>query len=225
MSRILRFFFGHRFLAIGRWELHFLGLRLRNFLAGQPSRIRHRINAVKGPVYFNVGSGPRGLADEAWINVDGFPDRNVEFLIDLSRPLPIPDNAFDGAFCEHVLEHFTRDDTIDIAREILRTLKPGGTLRIIVPDGETLVNALVGEPGGLKSRRGGDTDMDALNSYFRQRYDHQYIYDFETMAATLKAAGFAAAIRTGYRQGTDPLLLDDPKYAWESLYVEAVKAA
>jgi len=225
MSRILRFFFGHRFLAIGRWELHFLGLRLRNFLFGQTARARHRIERASGPLYLNVGSGPRGLADESWINVDGFTDRHVEFLIDLSRPLPFPDAAFDGAYCEHVLEHFTRDDTIDVVREILRTLKPGAALRVIVPDGETLVKAFVGEPGGLKSRRGGDTDMDALNSYFRQRYDRQYIYDFTTMAATLKAAGFATVTHAAYRRGTEPLLLDDPKYAWESLYVEAFKAA
>jgi hypothetical protein len=67
--------------------------------------------------------------------------------------------------------------------------------------------------------------MEAVNSYFRQRYEHQFIYDWPTMEATLRRAGFSVVMRAGFG-GTvlcPALCLDDSKYEVESLYVEAAR--
>ncbi|MBU6297927.1 MAG: hypothetical protein KJS68_06745, partial [Alphaproteobacteria bacterium] len=74
-------------------------------------------------------------------------------------------------------------------------------------------------------KRGG-TAAEAVNSYFRQRYEHQFLYDWPTMEQMLRRAGFGTVIRQKCGRGDLPeLILDDPKYEWESLYVEAVKPA
>lgn len=225
MRKLLLFFFSHRLLAIARWDAHFMALRLKNFLGRQNARIAKELKRRGSPLFLNLGSGPRGLEDARWINIDGFKDRNVHFLLDINRPLPLPDAAFSGVFCEHVLEHFTQEDGEGIAREISRILAPGGRFRIVVPDAEKIIRTYCDAPDVLTEKRGG-TAAEAVNSYFRQRYEHQFLYDWVTMEQMLRRAGFDAVFHRQCGQGDmTELLLDDPKYEWESLYVEAVKSA
>lgn len=226
MRRLLLFLFSHRFLAIARWEGHFLAQRLKTALTGQNRRIARFLAERPGPRFLNLGSGPRGRDDGGWVNVDGFKDRNVHFLLDISRRLPFPDGAFQGAFCEHVLEHFSLEDGERVAAEVRRVLAPGGRLRVIVPDAETIVRQYLDDPEALIAYRGeGGTAMEAVNSLFRQRYEHQFLYDWRTMEQMLQRAGFARVERVACGQGGLPeIILDDDKYAWESLYVEAIRS-
>ena len=66
--------------------------------------------------------------------------------------------------------------------------------------------------------------MDAVNGYFRQRYEHQYLYDRETLARQLMRVGFTTVLEVSFGTGAVPaLLLDDAKYEWESLYIEGTR--
>jgi predicted SAM-dependent methyltransferase len=229
MRKILLWLFSHRFLAIGRWDTHFLLLRLTNTLTRQRTRIAAFMASRLSPRYLNLGSGPRGINDAHWVNVDGFADKNVHFLIDISRVLPFPDESFDGAFCEHVLEHFSLDDGLKISREIKRILRPGGVFRVVVPDAEYVVRMYLEKPRDLIAYRGsgkaGETAMETVNTFFRQRYDHQFLYDWPTMEKMLLKAGFDKVARARFRGAIylKAITLDNAKYEFESLYVEAVK--
>jgi predicted SAM-dependent methyltransferase len=228
MRNLLLFFFNHRFLALARWELHFLRVRFQNAMTFQGRRIRHSLAAGQKPLFLNLGSGPRGADDAHWVNVDGFRDRNVHFLLDFTRPLPFPDGSFDGLFCEHVLEHFSLKDGERLASEAFRVLRAGAGFRIIVPDAELVLRRYFDAPDEMvarRGRRGDETAMEAVNSYFRQRYEHQFLYDWTTMKAMLGRAGFEKVMRVAFGKtvGCGGLVLDDAKYEWESLYVEALK--
>jgi len=226
MRRLALSIFSHRTLALLKWDLHFLVQRMRNALGRQRRRIAAAMANRSAPLYLNLGSGPRGLDSENWINIDGFLDRNVHFSVDFSRRLPFPDESFDGVFCEHVIEHFTFEDASIVCREILRILKPGGVVRLIVPDAERIITTYVEAPDSLPRIRGleGMTAMQVVNDYFRQRYEHQFLYDWPTMQQMLSHCGFDFPIRCSYGTGSLPdMLIDDEKYAWESLYVEASK--
>ena len=219
--------FSHRFLAIARWEFHFLQVRIWNTLTWQKSLVRKALSQRPGPLFLNLGSGPRGINDLYWVNVDGFRDRNVNYLIDCSRELPFPDESFAGVFCEHVIEHFSLADGERIAREVLRVLHSGGRFRIIVPDAELVLQRYFDAPKELVSWRGtgSETPMEIVNLYFHQRYEHQFVYDWETMERMLLRAGFGNVCRSSFGHGgqSPRLVLDDEKYEWESLYVEAYK--
>ena len=106
-------------------------------------------------------------------------------------------------------------------------LVPGGRARIVVPDGELVVRRYIEEPDSLVEWRGGvETAMEAVNALYRQRYEHQFIYDWPTIVLMLQRAGFDVVTRSEFGHGELPdLILDDPKYEWESLYVEAICVA
>ena len=229
VRRLLLFTFSHRTLALIRWDLHFIWVRFTNVVLLKQRSLLKRIAEAEGPIYLNLGSGPKGLSDRRWINVDGYRDTNVQYLLDFARHWPFPDSSLSGIFCEHVFEHFDMERGQTILRESLRVLQPGGCLRLIIPDGEKILQSYFDSPAELLVHRPGETPciMEAVNSYFRQRYDHQWIYDWELLEHQLREAGFdqVARVRFGEATISKPVLLDDQAYAWESLYVEAAKPA
>lgn len=57
---------------------------------------------------------------------------------DLRKPLPFGDGTADAVYHSHVLEHLPRESALPFILEAKRVLKPGGVLRIVVPDFEYL---------------------------------------------------------------------------------------
>ena len=55
-------------------------------------------------------------------------------LHDVTKPYPIPDNSIDSYQAEDVFEHISFSQMPFVLEEIYRVLKPGGYLRISVPD-------------------------------------------------------------------------------------------
>ncbi len=60
---------------------------------------------------------------------------------DLRRGIPWPASSVDAVYSSHVLEHIDRCHAESFAREMYRVLKPGGVVRIVVPDLALLVDA------------------------------------------------------------------------------------
>jgi len=58
---------------------------------------------------------------------------------DLRRGIPFADNTFAIVYHSHFLEHLTRADATAFLVECFRVLEPGGVLRIVVPDLQSLV--------------------------------------------------------------------------------------
>lgn len=227
VRRLLLFTFSHRTLALLRWDLYFLSTRFKNFALARHRQLLKRLAASPRPLYINLGSGPRGVAGEHWLNIDGYPGMNVHYLMDLTRRWPFPDESVDGIFCEHVFEHFDFEQGKALLQESQRVLHAGGSLRLIVPDGAKILATYCTNPTELLTHRETETrsPMEAVNSYFRQRYEHQFIYDWPLLKYQLELAGFANVTQVSCAEGNSSraIILDDEKYAWESLYVEAVK--
>lgn len=56
----------------------------------------------------------------------------------LKEGLPFADQTFDSVYHSHVLEHFQAEDGKHFVGECFRVLKPGGVLRVVVPDLEQI---------------------------------------------------------------------------------------
>ena len=86
--------------------------------------------------YLNLGCGSRYHPD--WINIDIVPHGPEVIQHDLSRGIPLPDASCDVVYHTAVLEHMRRSDAAAFLAECYRVLKPGGIVRVGVPDLERI---------------------------------------------------------------------------------------
>ncbi len=89
---------------------------------------------------------------------------------DLREGIPAPDDSVDVVYHSHVLEHIDRDVAPAFLRECLRVLKPGGIIRVVVPDLERAAEEYLGAIAGLDAggREGLDRLIAATESLFEQ---------------------------------------------------------
>lgn len=71
--------------------------------------------------------------------LEGFQNHDAD--MDITKPLPFPDNSVEFILAEHVVEHTSGPDSFRFMCEAYRILKPGGILRICVPELARLDNA------------------------------------------------------------------------------------
>jgi len=85
-------------------------------------------------IKLNLGCGDKILAN--YINVDVASERAGEKpdVISDIRKLTFNDNYADEILSVHVIEHFWRWEVLDILKEWLRVLKPGGKIIIECPN-------------------------------------------------------------------------------------------
>ncbi len=86
--------------------------------------------------YLNLGCGSRYHPD--WINIDIAPHGPEVIQHDIRRGIPLPDAGCDVVYHAAVLEHMRRADAAAFLAECYRVLKPGGIVRVGVPDLEEL---------------------------------------------------------------------------------------
>ena len=104
------------------------------------------------PRLLNLGCG--ACHHPAWVNVDFRQTGPGVMAHDLSRGVPFPDASFDAVYHSHLLEHFHASTAPLFLAECWRVLKPGGILRVAVPDLEAMARmyvkrldkALAGDP-------------------------------------------------------------------------------
>jgi predicted SAM-dependent methyltransferase len=84
--------------------------------------------------YLNVGCGPNIEKEFVNLDYDWYP--GVDVCWDITKPLPWQDKSLKGIYSEHCLEHLPFVACNSALREFKRILKPGGSIRIVVPDGE-----------------------------------------------------------------------------------------
>ncbi len=73
-----------------------------------------------------------------WVNLDVVPAHQSVTLCDVHKGIPYPDNFFDLVYHSHVLEHFEKTKAPLFINECYRVLKPGGIIRVVVPDLEEI---------------------------------------------------------------------------------------
>jgi predicted SAM-dependent methyltransferase len=185
----------------------------------------------------NIGCGERGKP--GWENVDLFQSPRVNCVCDCRKGLPFGDNAVKGIFTEHFFEHIDYTEEVPFfLSECHRVLRPGGVIRIIVPDAEKYVRAYCAEGweelvsvrplnrdhSDVHFGSKFNTKMEVLNAMFRQYFEHKFAYDFSTLEFVMRRYGFSDIHNQRFGKSALPeLAIDSPDRASESLYVDAVK--
>lgn len=151
----------HTIAGIARKVPFYRGVRRRVEI----ERVRKKIAATT-PLNVVIGGGQTSYA--GWI----FTDRD---FLDVRKPadwaaLFAPD-SIDRILCEHMLEHLAPAEASVALRECHRYLKPGGLLRLAVPDGYRRDPAYVAEAAPPND-------------------GHQVFYNIDTLTSLMSASGF-----------------------------------
>ncbi len=119
------------------------------------ARKKHGVAGTLGWSGLNLGCGQR--FHPSWTNLDLQPADPSIRRWNVTQRLPFDDASFAAVYHSHLLEHLPREQALPFMRECRRVLKPGGTIRLAVPNLEaiarlylhTLDEAWSGEPEAI----------------------------------------------------------------------------
>ena len=161
------------------------------------------------------------------LNWDAVRDTNLgnpEIQVyDLSN-LPmkgVPDNYYDGVYSEHFIEHLYKYQGINLFKELLRIMKPGGTVRTVWPSYD-FVEYLVGpedlsehpfvqfyyqrycvqeqfQPNPKANKNKRKQEQVALG-LLHQKGEHVYLWGRDEMIDTLKGLGYVNVTERKYNK-------------------------
>jgi SAM-dependent methyltransferase len=160
-----------------------------------------------------------------WVNSDIKRGPGIDVSCDIRAGLPLPDDDFDYIASHHALTDLRVHEQIPALQELRRVLRPGGVLRLSLPDLDR-----------------------AIAAYQAGRRDYFHVWEWDTIAGNfvthvlwygfthtlftweftdelLRKAGFAEVRRVAYRVTASPYpeIVELDSRPDESLYVEAVK--
>ena len=144
--------------------------------------------------------GCGNITPAGWINSDIQDGPGIDFSGDILNGLPLDDESIDCISSQHVLPELKIYDQVPALSELRRVLKPGGVLRLSLPDLEL-----------------------AIAAYRSGRQDHFLVWEWDTLAGNfitqilwygcihtlftyefteelLLKAGFSNVRRVAYRQ-------------------------
>ncbi len=138
--------------------------------------------------------------------------------LDVARRFRFDADTFDCAYTSHMLEHLYPDVAEHCLREVHRVLRPGGIVRIAVPDLDQLVASYdPADPGpflyGIYQAR---------DRHTRNAHRHWWHYNSRSLAALLTRLGFRDARQCTFRAGRCPDLDRIETRQW-TLFMEAIK--
>lgn len=147
--------------------------------------------------------------------------KNNNFLYhDLSLSLPIYKNSLNYIYSSHFFEHIFKEDAEALLKSCLIALKPGGVIRIVIPD---LAYAISLYNKGKKTEMLEDYFFVSSKGSYLAR--HKYMYDFEMIKEILDKIGFLNITKCKYQEGKTPDIKHLDTYPEVSIFVEATKGA
>ena len=130
---------------------------------------------TQDPIRLNLGAGDCPLP--LYQNLDIKSGKDVQTL-------DYADNSVDEVRASHLLEHFPHGQTVAIVQEWVRVLKPGGTIRISVPDFDKIQEV-------YNSRGSYDVPIEAflMGGQLDEHDRHLAIFNRQKLETLLRAAG------------------------------------
>lgn len=167
-------------------------------------------------IQLNLGCGWRDFG-EGWDHIDGgkYPHIKSQNVANL----PYETNSVDQIYASHLLEYFDRDEAIEVLKEWYRALKEGGTIRIAVPDFETIAKLYTDKKFPLKNFLGplfGKMEMGMKSSYEKNTKTifHKTVYDFDDLKKVLESVGFKNIQKYNWKTTSPHDKIDDHSQAY-----------
>lgn len=196
-------------------------------------------NAIK-PLLLNLGCGPE-VHETSWTDIDGswnlrlqtswwgryfagyIASRNgfrwpthVKWM-DITRGLPFSDGTVDAIYASHVLEHLYRDDAHRLLSECKRILKPGGVIRLVLPDLKSMALEYLADDRTdaairfnqallMRESKAPVGFLNKLKRSWADHHSHKFMYDVALLIQDLKQAGFKDPAARSYLESMIPAI-------------------
>lgn len=121
------------------------------------------------------------------------PWKNYDLDCDIRKPLPMETASVDLVFSEMCIEHVTPQEAWNFLVECHRILKPGGLIRIVIPDFS--LSWRLKDPDWLRVNQGVTNNDGTLRDQFKSilfAHGHQGIWNAELLRDVLEAIGFTS---------------------------------
>ncbi len=208
----------------------------------------------------NLGCGP--VQPEGWDNIDGSNRALLacrfswldSFLVkiglisptefgentryhNLFKGLPYPDSSVDSIYAGELWEHFEYDDASKLTGECFRVLRPGGILRVCVPDcidfWKKYIELFEEEKTKPKEQRSAAKLREHVQVYFNDictrriylgsmGHTHKWNFDEIQLIELFESHGFSEVKRMPFHESRIPNVSDVERSGF--LIVEGVKA-
>ncbi len=195
---------------------------LRRYVTNAGIRTRTR--------HLHLGCGTKYLP--GFVNLDANLFNKVDLWLDVRNGLPFASNTVDSIYSTHMLEHFYSDELQLLLRDCQRVLKPGGGIRLIVPNLASAISAY-GQKNINWFEASFPRHFDSLGGRFSNFVfcdgQHRTAFDFTYMDEVLRQAGFREVEESAegksrlYGSQVPPYEPGDSFNLPHSLYVEAFK--
>lgn len=181
--------------------------RDKNFLGQMQSALKS-YQSCNTITKLHIGAGSNVIS--GWFNTDLKPTDNI-YLLDAGVKFPIQDMTFDYIYCEHLFEHLTFSEQVNLLTESYRVLKSTGVLRIATPDMEFLIKLYTDNEGlnikyinwsmqhsqslrKIESFLNGknDSKVYVINNFFHA-WGHKQIHNKASLSSLGLQCGFSSA--------------------------------
>lgn len=162
------------------------------------------------PIRVNYGCGDTRL--DGFVGVDVRPCRGADHVLPAWDTSPFETDSVSEIFSRHMLEHLDPDDARRALRAWLGILKPGGLLRLIVPDLIFHSRQLLGEASSWSTDPTENFEH-AIKSIYGWRHAehggdradaHRWGYTWRSLSTLLCEVGYTGLQRVSRGPDTEP---------------------
>ena len=171
--------------------------------------------------------GCGGFPAHGWINSDVGDYPGVEIVCDIRDGLPIETDSLDYVVSIHALPEIAYEDLDTTLQELRRVMKPGGVLRLALPDFEKAIHAYVN--GDRDYFLIPDEEWERIGSKLVVQmiwYGHsRTLFTFDFVEEMMVKNGFSNVRRCtmGQTQSRHPEIVTLDNREKESMFVEGTK--
>lgn len=168
------------------------------------------------------------LRPDDWINADSQPGSGVDIACDIILDgLPLESDSMELVYCSPALQSLPAHELVPALRELRRVLKPGGLLRLCVPDFDRALQAYRSE--GQSWRWCWDWQAQDGN-FLTQLTNYGYarsLFTRDFVDELLRKAGFCDISAAAFGRSSSPVpgCVELDRRPDECLFMEASKAA
>jgi predicted SAM-dependent methyltransferase len=181
-----------------------------------------RLLQDQDPIRLELGAGERKMP--GWLSAD--INGQSDLCLNLSQPIPFPDNAVAEVYSSHMLEHFQYPQPMmSLLSECRRILEPGGYFKVAVPNARIYLESYSRTQDfapefycRYKPAYHYNSKIDYVNYIAYMAGDHRYMFDEENLLVILSNAGFNDVRLRDYDS-----LLDLEARHYETIYAEGKK--